>query len=396
MIFAAQKNRSGVCAITGMHDFRDWDTFIGNSSGPPSAGGVADLRTGFIHSSGKPYTVRRGRTCARPTVFRRRLLEPIRLLFPDYSQRNTLKINELTDAFCFAGKKIPNTFPDKFMARQGTAESSAQILLFPNPGPELETLPTPRKGRHSPADDAGPAIGSTVVLCGTYRKDPEGLRRTFENLRDSGFTILSPSNPFIESEKDGFVYMQKEGTQSPDKIENRHLDAIQRADFVWFFAPDGYVGPTGALEVGFARANGIPVFSDTPLFDTTIKHFVEIVESPLVVQNAFALHRFLPPPPAVKTFQHYYRRAALQRGYAQENPKDCLLLMVEEVGELARALRKRANLVRHGSEITNQESLELADVFIYVVHMANILKIDLSKVVQEKELINIKKMIDAK
>jgi NTP pyrophosphatase (non-canonical NTP hydrolase) len=165
---------------------------------------------------------------------------------------------------------------------------------------------------------------------------------------------------------------------------------------VWFFAPEGYVGPTGAMEVGFARANGIPVYSDTPLQDSTIKNFVEIVESPSAVKETFALHRFSPPPPAVKSFQHYYRRAALQRGYAQENPKDCLLLMVEEVGELARALRKRAHLMRHGNEITNQESLELADVFIYVIHMANILKIDLSKVVQEKELINIKKMIDAK
>ena len=53
--------------------------------------------------------------------------------------------------------------------------------------------------------------------------------------------------------------------------------------------------------------------------------------------------------------------------------------MVEEVGELARALRKRVKLARHGKPIPNQEELELADVFLYVVHMANILKIDLAK-----------------
>ena len=231
----------------------------------------------------------------------------------------------------------------------------------------------------------------SVVLCGTYRKDPEGLRRTFEQLSDSGFKILSPSNPFIENEEHGFVYMRHENTRSPDQIENKHLDAIQRADFVWFFAPDGYVGPTGALEVGFARANGIPVYSDTPLNDITIKKFVEVVESPLKINDYFNSDRVLPPAPAIRTFQHYYRRAALQRGYVHENAKDCLMLMVEEVGELARALRKRAKLVRHGKEIANQEDLELADVFIYVIHMANILKIDLSKIVQAKEIINIKK-----
>lgn len=235
----------------------------------------------------------------------------------------------------------------------------------------------------------------SVVLCGTYRKDPKGLRTTFEKLRDIGFTVLSPSNVFVETEKDGFVFMRNEGTQAPDQIETRHLDAIQKANFIWFFAPDGYVGPTGALEVGFAHANGIPVFSDTILKDITIKHFVEIVESPVVVHDRFKTHQVMPPQPALRSFQHYYRRAALQRGYTKETAKDCLMLMVEEVGELARALRKRAKLVRHGPDILNQEALELADVFIYIVHMANLLKIDLSSVVQKKELINIKRLLNA-
>ena len=67
--------------------------------------------------------------------------------------------------------------------------------------------------------------------------------------------------------------------------------------------------------------------------------------------------------------------------------------MVEEVGELARALRKKEKLKRHGSVIRNVESLELADVFMYVIHMANILKIDLGEIVQQKEILNIEKLL---
>lgn len=268
------------------------------------------------------------------------------------------------------------------------SDASAQILLFPYGDTVEETAEKKAKSKA-----ITPARGTSVVLCGTYRKDPEGLRRTFEQLKDTGFTVLSPTNPSVETEKQGFVYMQRESLQTPDKIENRHLDAIQHADFIWFFAPDGYVGPTGALEVGFARASGIPVYTDATLKDLTIKNFVEVVESPSTVFEAFKQHRVLPPSPAIKSFQHYYRRAALQRGYSGENAKDCLLLMVEEVGELARALRKRMKLARHGKPIPNQEDLELADVFLYVVHMANILKIDLASVVQRKELLNIQKLI---
>jgi NTP pyrophosphatase (non-canonical NTP hydrolase) len=270
------------------------------------------------------------------------------------------------------------------MAR--TTSAAAQVLLFPYGELAEPTPPAQSKG-------AAPERGTSVVLCGTYRKDPEGLRRTFERLKDTGFSILSPSNPFIDTEDHGFVYMRRESMQTPDKIENRHLDAIQRADFVWFFAPEGYVGPTGALEVGFARAAGVPVYTDTTLSDLTIKNFVEVVESPSAVYQAFKQHRVLPPSPAIQSFQHYYRRAALQRGFSRENAKDCLLLMVEEVGELARALRKRVKLARHGKPIPNQDELELADVFLYVVHMANILKIDLATVVQRKELLNIQKLI---
>jgi len=268
------------------------------------------------------------------------------------------------------------------------SNASAQILLFPYGDVVEET-----QGKESKSKEAAPPRGTSVVLCGTYRKDPEGLRRTFERLKDTGFSVLSPSNPFIETEEQGFVYMRHESMQTPDKIEDKHLDTIQHADFVWFFAPDGYVGPTGALEVGFARASGIPVYTDTVLKDLTIKNFVEVVESPATVYDAFKNHRVLPPSPAIKSFQHYYRRAALQRGFSRENAKDCLLLMVEEVGELARALRKRVKLARHGKPIPNQEELELADVFLYVVHMANILKIDLASVVQRKELLNIQKLI---
>jgi NTP pyrophosphatase (non-canonical NTP hydrolase) len=287
----------------------------------------------------------------------------------------------------------------RFMPRASSAKVSDrennQILLFPQTPQERKPADTSLHKALGDESAVGPR-GTSVVLCGTYRKDPEGLLRVFGELKDLGFSVLSPSNVHIESEEQGFVYMQGETTQSPDELENSHLDAIQKADFVWFFAPSGYVGPTGALEVGFARANGIPVYTDTSLEDTTIRSFVELVESPMVVQEAFKRHQVLPPSPAVRSFQHYYRRAAHQRGYSNENSKDCLLLMVEEVGELARALRKRAHLSRHGSDIMNQEALELADVFIYVVHMANILKLDLSEIVQQKELINIQKLIDVR
>jgi NTP pyrophosphatase (non-canonical NTP hydrolase) len=232
-----------------------------------------------------------------------------------------------------------------------------------------------------------------VVLCGTFRKDTAGLKQAFDQLRDLGCRVLSPGNVEIVSESDGFVYMRGEEIETPERLEMKHLDAIQHARFIWLHAPEGYVGPTAALEIGFARACGIPVFSASTPTDVVLEKFVRIADSPQQVILDIVNHRLDPPAPSLQTFQNYYRRAAVDRGYESESAQNCLLLMIEEVGELARALRKREKLTRHGTPIDNQEALELADVFIYVVHMANILHLDLGHAVQNKEILNIRKTI---
>jgi len=232
-----------------------------------------------------------------------------------------------------------------------------------------------------------------VVLSGSYRKDFESLKATYEELRDLGCQVLSPSNVTAVRETDGFVFMKGEERELPDAIEARHLEAIQKANFVWLHAPQGYVGPTASLEIGFARAVGVPVFAREQVKDPVIHSFVEVLTSPAVAVDAIKNQGFHIPKPALAAFQNYYRRVALQRGYKSESPKDCLLLMVEEVGELAREIRRRERLVRHGQPSQSSESRELADIFLYVVHMANVLDIDLSKIVQEKELVNLQRFL---
>lgn len=275
------------------------------------------------------------------------------------------------------------------------------VLLFPAPelpGGSAVGLAAGFEGLSQTSVKATPGVKSVagtnceVVISGTYRKGFETLKRAYEEFRDLGCTILSPSNVSAVREDDGFVYMQGEEAETPERIERKHLFAIQKANFVWLHAPDGYVGPTAALEIGFANAAGVPVYATELPTDRILQSFVQTVDS---IPGLVAAPRTQsePPAPALQAFQEYYRRAAVQRGYTQEGPKDCLLLMVEEVGELARALRKREKLVRHSAYAGSDEAHELADVFLYVVHMANILGLDLAGIVRDKESINLEKWL---
>ncbi len=273
----------------------------------------------------------------------------------------------------------------------------AQVYQFPLPlepyESSVDVSPAPREARVLGVGAGTKTLRTEVVISGTYRKDNEGLKLVYAELQDLGCRVLSPTSVQVTSEVDGFVFMEGEQRELPESIELRHLNAIQEAQFVWLHAPEGYVGLSAALEVGFAHAIGIPVYSRTNVSDPILATFVARVASPREVIDDLGSQNLQIPSPAVQAFQKYYKRAAVQRGYGNESARDTLLLMVEEVGELARAIRKKEKLQRHGKAIREDEALELADVFIYVVHLANVLGVNLSQVVKQKELLNIDKLL---
>ena len=118
-----------------------------------------------------------------------------------------------------------------------------------------------------------------VVLSGSFRKDPEGLRRVFEDLQARGCQILSPQSVESARQIEGFVFMRGEEFQAPSEIERQHLEAIKSAELVWLFVPNSYLGLSAAFEIGFAHAMGVPVFCDTELSDPVLNPFVTVVSS---------------------------------------------------------------------------------------------------------------------
>ena len=76
-----------------------------------------------------------------------------------------------------------------------------------------------------------------------------------------------------------FVRDTAEQGISPQAIEAWHLSAICQADFVMLHAPDGYVGLSAAMEIGFAAAQDCPVFSRTAPQDIAVQGLVRVVPS---------------------------------------------------------------------------------------------------------------------
>ena len=98
---------------------------------------------------------------------------------------------------------------------------------------------------------------------------------------------------------------------------------------------------------------------------------------------------------SINEIQSYIKKVMEVRGFNKEKSSDKILLLVEEVGELAKAIRKNERKI--GIDKTkeyNYSSIEseIADVFIVLLSICDILNIDLLKVFLDKEEENIKRI----
>ncbi len=91
--------------------------------------------------------------------------------------------------------------------------------------------------------------------------------------------------------------------------------------------------------------------------------------------------------------QTYISTVVKQRGFDKETPRDITLLMVEEVGELAKAIRKITGLKIDQNKANSYTTVEeeVADVFFYLLDLCASLNIDLFTALKNKELRNEKR-----
>ena len=93
--------------------------------------------------------------------------------------------------------------------------------------------------------------------------------------------------------------------------------------------------------------------------------------------------------------QKYIKEVIEIRGFGSQEIEKIMLLLLEEVGELAKAIRKNATDMRvDKTKLNHYDTIEseVADVFIVLNNVCNKLNIDLFKALKDKEAENIKRI----
>lgn len=119
-----------------------------------------------------------------------------------------------------------------------------------------------------------------ATVSGSFRKAMDDVQRDVQELSDAGALILSPSDPRVVEQFGDFVFVASDQVRRIRTVQSRHLAAIESSDFLWLVAPDGYVGVSAAMEIGYAAARDIPIYSVDVVADLTLRQWVTVVDSP--------------------------------------------------------------------------------------------------------------------
>lgn len=104
-----------------------------------------------------------------------------------------------------------------------------------------------------------------VTISGSFRKHIDYILSYRDKLENAGAEVLSPRFSEVKNPGEEFVTFEGEEGKSPLELERFHLNAIEEADVLLVCDPNGYVGASAMLEIGYANAVGKRVvFTEVP------------------------------------------------------------------------------------------------------------------------------------
>jgi nucleoside 2-deoxyribosyltransferase len=93
------------------------------------------------------------------------------------------------------------------------------------------------------------------IVIGSSMKFRSLIKETMSKLKELGFTPLFPNLDYSSEDRDVALSIEEK-----NKLALDHYCAVEEADAVYFILPEGYMGTSCKIELGYALALKKPVF----------------------------------------------------------------------------------------------------------------------------------------
>lgn len=128
-----------------------------------------------------------------------------------------------------------------------------------------------------------------VTVSGSFHRHMSAISSAVYELANAGVRVLSPADPRVVAAQGEFLFVASDPVRSVRLVQDRHLECIRAANFLWLVCPDGYVGQSASMEVGFAAAARVPIYATHAPADLTLREYVNVVptlaEAVRIVRN---------------------------------------------------------------------------------------------------------------
>ena len=99
----------------------------------------------------------------------------------------------------------------------------------------------------------------TVSIIGSYNKHLSHMKKLMVECKKHDLEVLIPKYAVRKFSRYRFVFLKGENG-TPKELQEKNFRFIEHSSFVLVANPEGYIGSSTAMEIGYAIAKGIPVF----------------------------------------------------------------------------------------------------------------------------------------
>lgn len=121
--------------------------------------------------------------------------------------------------------------------------------------------------------------GLSTVISGSYRKHLNIIVQLKQWLEEEGINVLSPSGDIAMNPDEDFVILDTDPIDHPELLQSSVFAKIRCSTFLVVANPEGYLGNAAILEIGYAIATGIKIFSLEPIDDPNIAPYCSLLSS---------------------------------------------------------------------------------------------------------------------
>jgi hypothetical protein len=118
-----------------------------------------------------------------------------------------------------------------------------------------------------------------ATVSGSFHRYMPQVKEAVDQLIDAGVQVLSPADPRVVDYAGEFLFVASDDVRSIKLVQQRHMECIESSHFLWLVCPDGYVGTSAVLEMGWACHARIPICTLHAPYDVTLKELVHVVGS---------------------------------------------------------------------------------------------------------------------